>query len=100
VLGKIEGEEAKREWHGHVTAVTVAPECRKQGLAKLLMNYLERVTETYNGFFVDLFVRASNAVAIEMYRKLGYNIYRTVNKYYSSSIDHSGEDAYGKKEPT
>jgi len=32
-----------------------------------------------------------------MYRKLGYDIYRTVNKYYSSSIDHSGEDAYGKE---
>jgi len=30
-----------------------------------------------------------------MYKKLGYDIYRTVNKYYSSSIDTSGEDAYG-----
>jgi N-terminal acetyltransferase B complex catalytic subunit len=59
------------------------------------MNYLERVSEDYRGFFVDLFVRASNAVAIEMYRKLGYDIYRTVNKYYSSSLDHTGEDAYG-----
>lgn len=45
---------------------------------------------------MDLFVRASNNVAIDMYRKLGYDIYRTVNKYYSSSLDHSGEDAYGK----
>lgn len=97
MLGKVEGEEAKKEWHGHVTAVTVAPECRKQGLAKLLMNYLERVTEVHKGFFVDLFVRASNEVAITMYKKLGYDVYRTVNKYYSSSIDHSGEDAYGKK---
>jgi N-terminal acetyltransferase B complex catalytic subunit len=59
------------------------------------MNYLERVADSQEGFFVDLFVRASNTVAIEMYRKLGYDIYRTVNKYYSSSIDHSGEDAYG-----
>ncbi len=31
-----------------------------------------------------------------MYTKFNYNIYRTVNKYYSSSIDNSGEDAYGK----
>jgi len=53
------------------------------------------VTEDHKGFFVDLFVRASNKVAIEMYRKLGYDIYRTVNKYYSSSLDQSGEDAYG-----
>jgi N-terminal acetyltransferase B complex catalytic subunit len=54
------------------------------------------VSEDHKGFFVDLFVRASNNVAIEMYRKLGYDIYRTVNKYYSSSLDNSGEDAYGK----
>ena len=30
-----------------------------------------------------------------MYTKLGYSIYRTVNKYYSSSLDSSGEDAHG-----
>ena len=28
------------------------------------MNYLERVTEQHRGYFVDLFVRASNQVAI------------------------------------
>ena len=44
-----------------------------------------------------MFVRASNQVAIGMYRKLGYEVYRTVNKYYSSSLDDSGEDAYGKQ---
>ena len=43
-MGKVEGDVGKKEWHGHVTAVTVAPECRKQGLARLLMNYLERVS--------------------------------------------------------
>ena len=94
-MGKVEGDVVKSTWHGHVTAVTIAPECRKQGLARLLMNYLERVSEVHEGFFVDLFVRASNKVAIEMYEKLGYSIYRTVNKYYSSSLDSSGEDAYG-----
>ncbi len=29
-----------------------------------------------------------------MYEKFGYHIYRTVNKYYSSSHDSSAEDAY------
>jgi N-terminal acetyltransferase B complex catalytic subunit len=64
VLGKVEGNEEAQSWHGHVTAVTVAPDCRKQGLARLLMNYLEAVSEGHKGFFVDLFVRASNKVAI------------------------------------
>jgi N-terminal acetyltransferase B complex catalytic subunit len=94
VLGKVEGDESLGKWHGHVTAVTVAPECRRQGLARLLMNYLERVSETHEAFFVDLFVRASNKVAIEVYEKLGYSTYQTVNKYYSGA-QSSGEDALG-----
>lgn len=59
------------------------------------MNYLERVSQSQNAFFVDLFVRASNDVAIGMYKKFGYQIYQTVNKYYSSSLDATGENAHG-----
>jgi ribosomal protein S18 acetylase RimI-like enzyme len=43
VLGKVEGEGAL--WHGHVTAVTVASDCRRLGLATKLMNILEDTTE-------------------------------------------------------
>ena len=51
----------------------------------------------HNGWFVDLFVRAGNSIAITMYRNLGYGIYRTVNKYYAGSEKHPSEDAYGNK---
>ena len=47
-----------------------------------------------NAFFVDLFVRMSNNVAVDMYKQLGYVIYRIVLEYYSGDPD---EDAYGKK---
>lgn len=43
MLGKAEGEG--KLWHGHITAVTVAPECRRLGLATKLMNILEETTE-------------------------------------------------------
>ena len=43
VLGKVEGED--KLWHGHVTAVTVASDCRRLGLATKLMNILEDTTE-------------------------------------------------------
>lgn len=43
VMGKAEGK--KKNWHGHVTAVTVAPEFRRLGLAKKLMDELERVSD-------------------------------------------------------
>ena len=93
VLGKVEGDkenEEKKNWHGHVTAVTVAPSYRRQGLAKVLMKHLEDTTIRHSGYFVDLFVRKSNEVAIGMYQSMGYLIYRTVVGYYSGPE----EDAY------
>lgn len=56
------------------------------------MSILEDVSEkVYNGYFVDLYVRASNEVAIGMYKRLGYYIYRRVIKYYSGNPE---EDAF------
>jgi N-terminal acetyltransferase B complex catalytic subunit len=43
VMGKAEGDG--EEWHGHVTAVTVAPEFRKIGMARRLMDLLEFTTD-------------------------------------------------------
>jgi N-terminal acetyltransferase B complex catalytic subunit len=73
VMGKSEGQQEL--WHGHVTAVTVAPEFRRLGLARLLMQELEDISrDVYNAYFVDLFVRKSNSLAINMYHKLGYSV--------------------------
>ena len=57
-------------WHGHVTAVTCAPSHRRLGLAAKLMSALEEISEKKHCFFVDLFVRVSNLVAINMYKAL------------------------------
>ncbi|CAL4134008.1 unnamed protein product, partial [Meganyctiphanes norvegica] len=89
LMGKAEGHN--ENWHGHVTALTVAPQYRRLGLANQLMDILEDISEKKNCYFVDLFVRVSNAVAISMYKKLGYIVYRTVLQYYSGDPD---EDAY------
>eukprot|EP00268_Persea_americana_P026950 TRINITY_DN26482_c0_g1_i1.p1 TRINITY_DN26482_c0_g1~~TRINITY_DN26482_c0_g1_i1.p1 ORF type:complete len:102 (+),score=8.14 TRINITY_DN26482_c0_g1_i1:129-434(+) len=43
IMGKVEGQG--ESWHGHVTAVTVAPEYRRQQLAKKLMNMLEEISD-------------------------------------------------------
>lgn len=86
ILGKVEGEG--KSWHGHVTAVTVGPMYRRQGIARILMEKLEDVTANmHDGYFVDLFVRESNKTALSMYKKLGYSKYRTVLGYYSNAED-------------
>ena len=43
VIGKAEGSDVL--WHGHVSCVTVAPEYRRLGLAKVLMDDLERIAD-------------------------------------------------------
>lgn len=51
---------------------------------------LVSLNHRYNTFFVDLFVRSSNSIAISMYEKFGYTVYRRVLEYYTGS---SPEDA-------
>ncbi|KAG5677918.1 hypothetical protein PVAND_007634 [Polypedilum vanderplanki] len=87
IMGKAEGHG--ENWHGHVTALSVSPDYRRLGLAATLMKFLEDVSEKKRCFFVDLFVRVSNQIAINMYKLLGYIVYRTVLEYYSGD-----ENAY------
>lgn len=89
IMGKIEGHGTN--WHGHVTALSVAPEYRRLNLAARLMKGLETISEKKDAYFVDLFVRVSNKVAVDMYKRLGYTVYRRVIEYYSGDPD---EDAF------
>jgi len=98
IMGKAEG--TGKNFHGHVTALTVAPAYRRLGLAKVLMEELESVSEdVYGGYFVDLFVRVSNELAVGMYRRMGYSVYRRVVGYYSAGGGAEAEDAYDMRKP-
>lgn len=44
-MGKAEGHATN--WHGHVTALSVAPDYRRLGLAAKLMCGLEEISEKY-----------------------------------------------------
>jgi len=100
VLGKVEGHGT--EWHGHVTAITVAPEYRRLHLAQNMMHLLERISDqVYKGYFVDLYVRISNDKAIGMYEGLDYSVYRRVKEYYGSAGPGyvEDEDAFDMRKP-
>ncbi len=88
VLGKVEGQG--KDWHGHVTALAVAPAYRRRGLAGALMDALEGVSaREHNAFYVDLFVRASNAAAISMYEKV--KGVRRERKWREVEVERDGE---------
>ena len=59
------------------------------------MQYLHEVSiKTHDAYFVDLFVRPSNIIAVGFYKGLGYDVYRTVAGYYSGGGVEPSEDAY------
>ena len=79
VMGKVEEDasyysfsEHYLPWHGHVTALTVAPQYRRIGIAKLLTAAFEQACDNLDAWFVDLFVRAGNDTAINLYKGMGY----------------------------
>ncbi|GAO51652.1 N-acetyltransferase [Saitoella complicata NRRL Y-17804] len=97
IMGKSEGTGTL--WHTHVTALTVSPSHRRLGLARILMNMLERTgEESYDAFFVDLFVRCGNEVAIGMYEGFDYSVFRRVVGYYSGGKGEE-EDAFDMRRP-
>jgi len=64
------------------------------------MNFLETASDdVYGGLFVDLYVRCTNKIAIDLYEGLGYSVYRRVREYYGSFGRGPGgkdeEDAFG-----
>ncbi|AET39488.1 peptide alpha-N-acetyltransferase complex B subunit NAT3 Ecym_4443 [Eremothecium cymbalariae DBVPG len=87
MMAKTEGKG--QDWHSHITAVTIAPDYRRISLASMLCNTLEVITDfrPHEVNFIDLFVKCNNSLAIKLYEKLGYNVYRRVVGYYNSLED-------------
>lgn len=104
VMGKVESSpdaykysEHYLPWHAHITALTVAPEARRQGIGKILVEQLEAAADAHNAWFMDLFVRSSNSKAIAFYKELGYSVFRVVKDYYgehATDPDKDSEDAF------
>lgn len=57
---------------GYITNVAVAPDARRRGVARALLQELAERAETQGLTFVTLEVRQSNAAAIALYTGQGY----------------------------
>ncbi|KAJ5893329.1 N-acetyltransferase (Nat5) [Penicillium taxi] len=109
IMGKLEEQDVHltpaehyTPWHGHITVLTVAPAYRRLGYAKRLCEQLEAGSDIKKAWFVDLYVRAGNKVAVDMYKRMGYSVFRRVVNYYSddpTGLSESGEDAFDMRKP-
>ncbi|UCF45314.1 MAG: GNAT family N-acetyltransferase [Candidatus Bathyarchaeota archaeon] len=74
---------------GHVVSIAVLPQGRRKGAAQALMNKAIEGMRYYKAKQCYLEVRVSNSAGVALYKKLGFEVSRTSNGYYSDN-----EDAY------
>jgi ribosomal-protein-alanine N-acetyltransferase len=74
---------------GHIVSVAVLQQHRRKGIGQALITKAIEGMRLYNAKQCFLEVRVSNTQAIELYKKLGFQITRTIHGYYSD-----GESAY------
>jgi len=74
---------------GHIVSVAVMPDFRRKGIGEALVNEATNGMQQYGAKQAFLEVRVTNEPAVDLYKKLRFEIARTVNGYYAD-----GEDAY------
>jgi ribosomal-protein-alanine N-acetyltransferase len=74
---------------GHVVSVAVLPQHRRKGIGEALINDAIKSMQLYKAKQCFLEVRVNNMAAINLYKKLGFQVTRTLRGYYAD-----GEDAY------
>jgi len=74
---------------GHIVSVAVLPEHRRKGIGEALVARAMEGIRAYGAKQWYLEVRVTNEEAIALYKKLGFEVTRTVHGYYAD-----GEDAF------
>lgn len=74
---------------GHIVSVAVMPEYRRKGIGEALVAKAMENMRLYKAKHCFLEVRVANTAAVDLYKKLGFDVSRTVRGYYAD-----GEDAY------
>jgi ribosomal protein S18 acetylase RimI-like enzyme len=77
-----------RRKYGRILTLDILPQARRFGLATQLMNAAEERLRALGCGEVYLETAVDNEPALRLYRKLGYEVLRTLPEYYSShSLD-------------
>jgi ribosomal-protein-alanine N-acetyltransferase len=74
---------------GHVISIAVLPGHQREGIGRALMREAMQAMVNYKAKECYLEVRTSNVPAVNLYRKMGFEVARTVRGYYAD-----GEAAY------
>ena len=71
----------------HLTTIGVAPEHRRRGIARRLLDHVEAALRNREIATLMLEVRVSNTAAQDLYRRMGYIVVQRIGKYYNNGED-------------
>jgi ribosomal-protein-alanine N-acetyltransferase len=71
----------------HLTTIGVAPEHRRRGIGRRLLQHVEETLRRKGISTIMLEVRVSNDNAQDLYRRHGYMSVQRINRYYSNGED-------------
>ncbi len=71
----------------HITTICSAPEHRRRGIARLLLEHIERALRAKGLSTIVLEVRIGNEPAQELYSSSGYSIVQRMRRYYNNGED-------------
>ncbi len=74
---------------GHIVSVAVLPNHRRKGIGEALITKALEAMQSYGAKQCYLEVRVTNEEAIGLYKKIGYEVTRTIRGYYAD-----GENAH------
>lgn len=72
---------------GHIVSVAVIPQYRRRGIGEALVAKATENMRLYKAKQCFLEVRVTNTPAINLYRKLGFQVSRTMQGYYADGTD-------------
>lgn len=83
IAGFVIAQPVRRKY-GRILTLDILPQARRFGLATQLMNASEERLRALGCSEIYLETAVDNEAALRLYRKLGYQVLRTLPEYYSS----------------
>ena len=68
-----------------IESFAIVPQCRKRGLSKYLLDFIDECAKGYNKIILEVYV--NNKKAIDIYSKHGYTITKDKKNFYVEGYD-------------
>src|SRR5579864_4625906 len=86
IIGFLVGERTLRG-RGHIITIDVRDQARRHGIGSVLLSSAEEQFRLRKCPAVRLETAVDNVAALSFYKRHGYNVIRSVPRYYSNGVD-------------